>query len=52
MLFLKLHSLEESQHLIKDNFEGFVSNRFGHLGELSSMFVNHKLTLPGKRMWF
>ena len=31
--------------MIKDSFKGFVSNRFGRLGELLSMFVNHKLTI-------
>ena len=45
MLFIKLHSKEESQLPIKDSFKGFVSNRFRCMGELSSMFVNHKLTI-------
>ena len=45
MPFLKLHSSEESNLLIKDIFKGFVSNRYGCLGELSSMFLNHNLTI-------
>ena len=29
----------------KDSFKDFVANRYGCLGELSSMFVNHNLTI-------
>ena len=43
--FLKLHSSEESNLLIKDSFKGFVSNRYRCLGELSSMFLNRNLTI-------
>ena len=45
MLFLKLHSSEESKLLIKDSFKGFASKRYERLSELSSMFVNHNLTI-------
>ena len=45
MSFLELHSSEESKFLIKDSFKGFVSNRYGCLGELSSMFVKRNLTI-------
>ena len=43
--FLTLHSLEESKLLNKDSFKDFPSNRYGCLGELSSMFLNHNLTI-------
>ena len=36
---------EQSCSLLKLQFKGFISNRFGRLGELSSLFSQHKATL-------
>ena len=32
----------EATKLLKSQFKGFISNRFGRLGELSSLFILHK----------
>ena len=45
VLFLKLYSSKESKLSINDSFNDFVSNRYGCLGELSSMFRNHNPTI-------
>lgn len=36
---------EQSSALLKLQFKGFISNRFGRLGELSSLFLQHKAML-------
>ena len=43
--FLNTTSLPEGKILLKKQFKGFRSNRFGRLGELSELFWQHKSTI-------